>query len=65
MAEWISVKDRLPKEGEIVLACNIIGESKILSYYNEKFMLFDENGYPYKALYITHWIPLIQPPKGE
>lgn len=63
--EWISVKDRLPKTGEIILACNIAGDFEILSYYNEKFISFDENGYSYEVLYITHWMPLPEPPKGE
>ena len=64
MAEWISVKDRLPELNKLVLACNTVGDIEIVSYYNEKFMLYDGNEYPYEMRYITHWMPLPQPPKG-
>ena len=60
MMKWISVKDRLPKEGEWVIGANLyrvefgiyLGKKKgfVIPYCN------------YLCLEMTHWMPLPNPP---
>ena len=56
--EWISVKDRLPDTNEMCLLCM---ESRTTKYRWVTIGYFHTN---YDE-YITHWMPLPQPPKGE
>ena len=69
--EWISVDDRLPEEGEYVLCVlkgfNYGGKIQVCKFvpadkFKDKphFEHF-RNGFPY----VTHWMTLPQPPKGE
>lgn len=67
MAEWISVKDRLP-EGSIeclVVLHNVMVNMAIYAPAAKTFFL--PSGLPFKALNdgITYWMPLPEPPKGE
>ena len=67
MNEWISVKDRLPKSGERVIATNGIfcGEGYIGLRY-KKYVWYRHLGRtwePMKA--VTHWMPFPEPPKEE
>ena len=58
MAEWISVKERLPLDGEDVLVWEAQGFAFVDSQRNGKWKICDD------ALgNITHWIPLPDPPK--
>ena len=62
--EWISVKDRLPKNGkEDVLIALRWGEVDIGwcedGRWRSEFVNEYEDGE------VTHWMPLPQPPKGE
>jgi hypothetical protein len=61
MAEWISVKDRLPEEGANVLIYNKEYLHKGLietDYYeNNRFRYFRDT--------VTHWMPLPSPPNAE
>ena len=63
MDEWISVKDRLPESGETTLVYN--GDIDVHGFWNGRWLDYDENGYPFEVLYITHWMPLPEPPKEE
>lgn len=63
---WISVKERLPKDGQKVIAAFRDGGGVIVDqarYSNGEFdfadwaYVWDEN--------ITHWTPLPEPPKEE
>ena len=75
--EWISVKDRLPeKDGcYIVTACDegcscgdgIWYDTVVIEaeHYKGEW-LWNENGTEYDiTCFVTHWMPLPQPPKGE
>lgn len=68
MAEWISVKDRLPNEEEIFLVYN--GKSNDsyieLGFWNldkKRFEYYDNEDYGLEMYDITHWMPLPKPPK--
>ena len=53
--EWISVEKRLPDVGvEVLVYSEIVGIC--VGYYD-----VDAFGY----FYVTHWMPLPEPPKGE
>jgi len=67
MDKWISVKDRLPEKadwrGDLVLVYTEEGYIHTGLYEGE---LADE--WPYKfndSGYITHWMPLPEPPEKE
>lgn len=49
--EWISVEERLPEEGEHILACYSDG------WICDQYTPFDDG--------VAHWMPLPPPPKGE
>ena len=58
MTDWISVKDRLPKNNSVVLYVDQLGAMFVARFYDGKFY----DGYrllrdPY------HWMPLPEPPK--
>lgn len=64
--EWISVDDRLPEQGERVLATDggFVGEL----YVNSRcqWQRYNVNDHSLlMALDILWWMPLPQPPKGE
>lgn len=69
MAEWISVKDRLPEKGQEVLAYRggFIGDLMDVYTYLGDDRWEDDYGYWETAETegITHWTPLPEPPKGE
>jgi len=58
--EWISVKDKLPKDEEIVIIGHIKQKETIMArYYSycQGFFSDDKNMKP------THWMPRPEPPK--
>ena len=65
MAEWISVKDRLPKSEEERVLVRIKYKGLIYGvpsldtdrYRNHNWVRYGE--------YVTHWMPLPEPPEGE
>lgn len=70
MSEWISVKDRLPKSGQDVLALGLdMGKGPgrhygVLNWDGSGFFLVDDDeGICNQWEYITHWKPLPEPPK--
>ena len=63
--EWISVKDRLPEDGEYVVC---IAKRNPFSMFMPMVARIKKNGWvnPITEQYIsevTHWIPLPEPPK--
>jgi len=64
--EWISIKDRLPEE-TVRVVCWVNNEEtprwstyQIGMFENEKWYL---NGGRKHYEIVTHWIPLLEPPK--
>jgi len=58
--EWISVKDRLPEDGQEVLAYWGDWNTVIDTYSGVEWI----KGKSFGA-FTTHWMPLPNPPKGE
>lgn len=59
--EWISVKDRLPEDDEIVIICtdkNFIYAGELIG---DTWFLDNDSW----TATVTHWMPPPQPPKGE
>jgi hypothetical protein len=59
--EWISVKDRLPEEGGSYL----VFSSKSKTVFTAHYWQGDRWANRANGQFITHWMPLPQPPKGE
>ena len=77
MPQWVSVKERMPEEGQIVLTSCEQGKMFLLRKVSEEFLggtllwkyccgydkdLVDGESYSYE---ITHWMPLPEAPKEE
>lgn len=78
MTEWISVDDRLPEVGDLCLLYKTYPEGSVFhcraDHFKRNFILIGglrydnifvsyENQYSNKGLdYITHWMPLPEPP---
>ena len=60
MNDWISVDDRSPEDGQIVLACYV-------GVYNYSVVVFwkDSMRDHYGSQPATHWMPLPEPPKAS
>lgn len=60
MTEWISVKDRLPRPYERVIAAFKDGSVDITQRNSER-----ETSFVYEGVHskVTHWMPLPEPPK--
>lgn len=67
--EWISVEDRLPDKGGCYLihqkAETWIGEVIQTAHWNETAQNFRGAQAGCFMEFVTHWMPLPQPPKGE
>lgn len=63
MAEWISVKDRLPEEDTDVLALLPFGDCVVVERCGKTWKArWDGTNLDYAPPY---WMPLPEPPKGE
>lgn len=77
MAEWISVKERLPEKSGSYLVCYKTGVVKIITYFTGTiapnhetwcedgpgfYILINKVGYNISDS-VTHWMPLPEPPK--
>lgn len=58
MAEWISVKDRLPRNSNTVLCVTKNGRP-FVSKYNYAWSRWAVSG----SVKVTHWMPLPEPPE--
>ena len=61
---WISVKDRLPKAKELVLAYEAAFDSMSMAFRLPNTEEFINAGDYYTLDAVTHWMPLPKPPKG-
>ena len=69
---WISVKDKLPEQGQEVLAaeywdngrfCGMMSlEYKDGKFHDERLMVHADGGDTYLSIEPTHWQPLPEPP---
>lgn len=57
--EWISVKDRLPKDDEIVTICTEKGFVYAGELIGDTWFLDNDS----LTANVTHWMPLPEPPK--
>lgn len=66
MAEWISVKDRLPENGVYVLVCGPRGGIQLAQMRGDRcdhrYIWWKAYG-TRKFTTCTHWMPLPEPPK--
>lgn len=63
---WISVKERLPKDGQKVIAAFRDGEGVIVDQARYSNGEFDFANWAYVwHENITHWMPMPEPPKEE
>jgi hypothetical protein len=72
--KWISVKDRLPEDGENVLVYNDDNSEDFIPYFTgyfhggmwySSYALYEEENFLEVPSIVTHWMPLPEPPKGE
>ena len=63
MSEWISVNDRLPKEGEFVLCACRANIYEVLRFYGNGWG--HDPMHDYMLGFVTHWMPLPEPPKED
>ena len=64
--EWISVTERLPEHGDVVLCFMKFGEHRILQWDNvSSWWLGYGRGDDWQKSDVTHWAKMPQPPKGE
>ena len=62
--KWISVTERLPEHGDIVL-CHTKHDDLLVFQWCEMSHRWVDQYEDYRQDYITHWMPLPEPPKGE
>ncbi len=63
--QWISVKDRLPEINYLYIVCRTIYPHRIVfeaRWEDGKWLSVVTSN---QLEYITHWMPLPEPPKGE
>jgi len=68
MSEWVSVKDRLPEIGKLVL-CTFCGIVSYGYYLGDRWQVNDEPDYSMVKTdiisFVTHWMPLPTPPEED
>ena len=64
--EWISVDDRLPEHGDVVLCFMKFGGQRLLLWdgVSSRWLGYGL-GDDWKKTDVTNWMPLPNPPKGE
>ena len=63
--EWISVKDRLPEHGDVVVVWHTYMEHPFVCQWDERSDCWIDNKWTFGRNTITHWCYLPHPPKGE
>ena len=62
--EWISVKDRLPEHGDVVVVWHTYMVHPFVCQWDERSDCWIDNKWTFGRNTITHWCYLPQPPKG-
>ena len=63
--KWIPFNEIKPKDGQSVLAVTELGEMEVFQFDANWPYCLCQCGGNIKTYYITHWMPLPAPPKGE
>ena len=63
--EWISVEDRLPEHGDVVVVWHTYMEHPFVCQWDERSDCWIDNKWTFGRNTITHWCYLPKPPKGE
>ena len=58
---WISVEERLPEEGQVVLIHTKGGSVSTACYTDGRFDITEL----FQAINVTHWMPIVPPRKEE
>ena len=61
---WIDVNERLPKDYEKVLCLCQANIYEVLVWDNIQQTWFHDATHSYFKTFVTHWMPLPEPPKG-
>lgn len=62
--KWIPVTERLPEAGERVLCYCRANIYEVMKMRTDGDWVYDTN-HVYMRSFVTHWMPLPEPPKGE
>ena len=65
MAEWIDANEWLPKDNEKVLCLCQADIYEVLVWDNLQQIWLHDAAHCYFKTFVTHWMPLPEPPKGE
>lgn len=63
--KWISVKDRLPEHGDVVVVWHTYMEHPFVCQWDERSDCWIDGKWTFRRNTITHWCYLPKPPKGE
>ncbi len=63
--EWISVDDRLPEHGDVVVVWHTHMEHPFVCQWDERSDCWIDGKWTFGRNTITHWCYLPKPPKGE
>ena len=63
--EWVSVDDRLPEHGDVVVVWHTYMEHPFVCQWDERSDCWIDDKWTFGRNTITHWCYLPQPPKGE
>ena len=61
--EWVSVDDRLPEHGDVVVVWHTYMEHPFVCQWDERSDCWIDNKWTFGRNTITHWCYLPQPPK--
>lgn len=61
--KWISVDEKLPEDGQLVLTIDTDGEMQVCFYEVDREGVFQQFHGLVKIYNITHWMSLPEPPK--
>ena len=60
MSEWISIESKLPENANLVLVWD--GDCQFGHYQFKRWSVWTDNDFG-TSNYVTHWMPLPDPPK--